>query len=333
VDPESIPLRRFAAAALVGGSPYHPRMELTPAQRRTLEQLIGVGPPPPYNPRLAGEVRRSIERRLGESGVIAGEGEPIWLGKQRLNNRDRCEGLFEATLLREGPPFERSPSTAAGGLFHKAIELDIVTERAFDPVSVSEQAAGRLGDADDGFGAFWRGLDPFGKAELVAEAGRRLSLFRDSLPPLPRRWAPQPELLARVRLGGGAVVLSAVPDLVLGRSRRLLIDFKSGRLWPEHPEDMRFYALVFLLRTGVPPYRVATFFLDSGEWQSEEVSEQMLSRAADRVVQSATTAHSLRSGRHPDLRPGRHCAWCPRRAGCPAVETSDPWIVGVATDR
>ena len=309
-------------------------MELTSTQRRTLEQLIGVGPPPGYDPELAGQIRHSIERRLDASGVLAGEGEPIWLGKQRLNDRDRCEGLFEAALLREGPPFQHSAPTAAGGLFHKAIELDIATSRAFDPRSVSERAARRLGDTDDAFGAFWRELDPFAKAELVVESGRRLTMFRDSFPPLPRRWAPQPELLARVRLAGGRVVLSALPDLVLGCSRRLLIDFKSGRLWPDHAEDMRFYALVFLLRTGVPPYRVATFFLDSGEWQPEEVSEQMLSRAADRVVHSATTAHALRSGRPADLRPGPHCAWCPRRTGCPALEAADPRsAAGVATGR
>ena len=39
---------------------------------------------------------------------------------------------------------------------------------------------------------------------------------------------------------------------------------------------MRFYALLMTLRFGVPPYRVASLFLDSGEWQAEEVAEETL---------------------------------------------------------
>ena len=54
--------------------------------------------------------------------------------------------------------------------------------------------------------------------------------------------------------------------------------------WPEHVEDMRLYALLFTLRFGVPPLRVASFFLRSGECQPEDVSEEMLVRAADRVI-------------------------------------------------
>ena len=44
---------------------------------------------------------------------------------------------------------------------------------------------------------------------------------------------------------------------------RVLVDLKSGRAWPDHPEDMRLYALLYTLRYGVPPYRVATLFLGS----------------------------------------------------------------------
>jgi hypothetical protein len=49
---------------------------------------------------------------------------------------------------------------------------------------------------------------------------------------------------------------------------------------------MRFYALLLALRFGVPPYRVATLYLDSGEWQAEDVDARVLERAADRVVEA-----------------------------------------------
>jgi PD-(D/E)XK nuclease superfamily len=294
-------------------------MELTPAQRRTLERLIGLGSPPPFAPDLAQRVRRSLEDRLRDAGVVAGSQDQLWLGKHRLNDRQRCEGLFQAGLNREGPRFEHSPVTASGRLFHKAIELDVATERAFDPLSVCERAARSAADQDGPFGRYWDGLDRFSRGDLLANAGRHLVLFRDSFPPLVRRWAPQPELYLKVVLAGGQVILSGAPDLVLGRTRRLAIDFKSGRAWPEHPEDMRFYALLLLLRTGVPPYRVATFFLDSGEWQAEDVSEETLERASDRVVAAAGTAVELCAGRTPELIPGRYCPRCPRVSTCPAA--------------
>ena len=58
---------------------------------------------------------------------------------------------------------------------------------------------------------------------------------------------------------------SARPDLAFGRptgpdARSLLIDFKTGGRHGAHVDDLRFYALVFTLRWGVPPWRVATFY-------------------------------------------------------------------------
>jgi hypothetical protein len=80
---------------------------------------------------------------------------------------------------------------------------------------------------------------------------------------------------------------------------------------------MRFYALVMLLRTGVLPYRVATFFLDSGEWQAEDVDEPTLEHATERVIAAARTAAEMTRGGRPTLVPGRYCEWCPRADRCP----------------
>ena len=48
--------------------------------------------------------------------------------------------------------------------------------------------------------------------------------------------------------------------------------------------ELASYALLLTLRFGVPPYRVASFFLESGTWQAEDVTEQTLVHAADRVI-------------------------------------------------
>jgi hypothetical protein len=297
-------------------------VDLTPGQRRTLRDLIGRGRAPPFDPSLADRTRERLDEALADAGVVAADGTSVWLGKRPLTAGERCQALFRAIQMRERPEFEHSTPTAAGALLHKAIELDIGTEREADCRSICCGAADRLRAADRAFRRYWSDLDRFEAAELVAEAGRRLGLFRDSFPPLPRAWSPQAELRVRVRLAGGGVVLSGAPDLVIGRSRRLVVDFKSGRALPEHPEDMRFYALLLLLRTGVPPYRVATFFLDSGEWQAEDVTDRTIERAMDRVVEAAALACRLSRGLEPTLSPGGHCRWCPRRSDCPAVDSS-----------
>jgi hypothetical protein len=294
-------------------------VDLTPAQRRTLEQLIGVGSLPPSDVTLADRVRSRLELRLVNAGILPGVGGPIWVGKHRLNDHQRCEGLFHSALLREGPGFEHSARTAAGALFHRAIELDVATERNLDPRTLCERAAGSLESGDGSFDRYWSSLDELDRALAVTDSGQQLELFRASFPPLTRRWAPQPELRLKAWLVGGRVVLSGTPDLVLGRTRRLVLDFKTGRAWPEHPEDMRFYALLLLLRTGVAPYRVATFFLDSGEWQAEDVTDETVEHAAGRVADAAIATVELSKGLPPTLRAGAHCEWCPRRTRCPAA--------------
>jgi hypothetical protein len=160
------------------------------------------------------------------------------------------------------------------------------------------------------------------------EAVKALELFRHTMPPLRRmrrELAPCTEWPMRVELAGGALVLSGTLDLVLGtsgdgdasRAARLAIDLKTGRAWPEHAEDMRFYALLLALRFGVPPYRVATLYLDSGTWQAEDVDERVLDRAAERVIGAVRAETTLRAGGALPLVPGPYCAWCPRCATCP----------------
>ena len=160
------------------------------------------------------------------------------------------------------------------------------------------------------------------------EVVRRVTLFQASFPPLKplrRELAPISELRVRSELLGGDLVLSGQIDLVMGlpdklepmRATRLAVDLKTGGAYPEFAEDMRFYALLCTLAFGRPPYRVATVFLQSMEWQAEDVTEETLDLAAARVIETATIAAALIGGATPILTAGPHCAWCPRRPTCP----------------
>jgi hypothetical protein len=214
---------------------------------------------------------------------------------------------------------------------HKAIEVDVGARDALDPHSIAGTAAERLAEREERFADFWRQRSEPERDELLMDVVRKVSLFQASFPPLRdlrRETAPVTELPVKAQLLGGDLTISGKIDLVLGlpdrlepcRATRLAVDLKTGGAWPEYAEDMRFYALLMTLRFGVPPYRVASLFLDSGEWQAEDVEEDTLFHAADRVVTAARAAGALLAGREPHLTPGTWCAWCPRAFVCPSAE-------------
>jgi hypothetical protein len=298
-------------------------LELSPAQRRTLDGLIGSGERPVFPTDLVLRLRDRIE----EAARAFELAEPLWLGKSNLSDLGRCPGLFDAVRSGERGPFAFSARFAAGRLAHKAVELEVAGREDRDPHGLVEEASERLRD-DRAFRDYWEGLDPLRRDEALMDAAKTLELFRSTLPPLRRlrrELAPSTEWHVRAELLGGALVLSGQLDLVLGsgsqtepnRASRLAIDLKTGRAWPEHAEDMRFYALVLALRFGVPPYRVATLYLDSGEWQAEDVDARVLDRAADRVIEAVRASAASEAGRPLPLRPGPYCTWCPRAATCP----------------
>jgi hypothetical protein len=311
----------------VGLVAYHDAMLLTDPQRRTLDRLIGTAERPVF----AADLRQRLVDRIEGAARELELGEPLWLGKEALNQLGRCEGRFAARLEGEDPPFEHSVNTAAGVLVHKAIEVDVGARDGQEAHAIAVTAVERLTEREERFAEYWRTRSGPEQDELLMEVVRKVTLFQGSFPPLRelrREMAPVTELPVKALLLGGDLTLSGKIDLVLGvpdrlepgRATRLAVDLKTGGAWPEYAEDMRFYALLMTLRFGVPPYRVASLFLDSGEWQAEEVSEETLLHAADRVVSAARAAGSLLGGREPALTPGSWCSWCPRALTCPSAE-------------
>lgn len=302
-------------------------MQLTEPQRRTLDGLIGTGERPTFPADLAQRLRDRIEGAARELELA----EPLWLGKEKLNQHGRCEGMFRSVLAGEAPPFAHSARSAHGVLLHKAIEVEVGVRDDMDPHEIAQTAVARVLEREERFAEYWRELSPSDQDDSLMEVVRRVTLFQGSFPPLKplrRELSPISELRVRAELLGGALVLSGQIDLVLGvpdrlepnRATRLVVDLKTGSAYPEFAEDMRFYALVMTLRFGVPPYRAASLFLESGTWQAEDVTEEILQHAADRAIEAARAAAALSNGREPELTPGVYCSWCPRAAVCPVAE-------------
>ena len=111
-------------------------------------------------------------------------------------------------------------------------------------------------------------------------------------------------------------------DLVLGvargdEARSLIVDLKTGRSYPGHLDDLRFYALVQTLRIGVPPFRVASYYLDTATFHAEDVTAEMLAVAVRRTVDGAVKMARLLDPATPAaLSPGPTCTWCTLRTTC-----------------
>jgi hypothetical protein len=302
-------------------------MQLTDPQRRTLEQLIGTGERPTVPGDLARRLRDRIEDAVGGLDLP----DTLWLGKEKLTDHGRCEGKYLSAINGEAPPFEHSVKSATGVLLHKAVEVDVGARDGLDAHTIADIAADRLIEREERFAEYWNALAPVDRGDVLMDVARRITLFQATFPPLKklrRELTPIAELPLKAELLGGALVLSGRVDLVLGapdrdrplRAKRLAIDLKTGGAYPEHPEDLRYYALLMTLRFGVPPYRVASLFLESGEWQAEDVNEPGLLHAGDRVIAAARAAAELWAGREPALVPGVYCAWCPRAETCPVAQ-------------
>ena len=196
--------------------------ELTPAQRRTLDGLIGSGERPVF---AADGVPR-VRDRIEEAARAFEPPAPLWLGKSNLSDLHRCPGLFDAVRAGERAPFAFSARTAAGRLAHKAIELEVAGREERGPHDLVEQAAERLTE-DGAFSAYWDGLDELRRDENLMDAAKTLELFRSTMPPLRqmrRELAPSTEWHVRVELLGGrsscrgSSIWSSVRDGRTGRS-------------------------------------------------------------------------------------------------------------------
>jgi hypothetical protein len=102
-------------------------------------------------------------------------------------------------------------------------------------------------------------------------------------------WLPRTQERITIPLAGGAVVLCGVIDLVVGvpssgRASTGLVEVKSGRRMPEHRADVHYYALLETLRSGAPPFRVATYYCATGEIDAEEVTEEVLIASVQRTL-------------------------------------------------
>ena len=279
-------------------------------------------PRPRFDPGLAIALRQQLEEGLG---AVAEElSEPLWVSKRDLGQVHACEGYHQAEKQER---FAWNARTAEGTVVHRALQLSISARPEVPALALVDRALESL-RADETRTSLRPWLLTVGELELAevrARAAHTVVTFRECWPPLLPAWQPRTETLIGADVCEGRVMLRGRADLVLGvargdEARSLIVDLKTGRPHPGHADDLRFYALVQTLRVGVPPFRVASYYLDTAMFQAEDVTPEVLGIAARRTVDGVLRLARLYLGEPPELSPGTVCGWCRERATCPAVD-------------
>lgn len=297
----------------------------TPTQRRVLQELMAAGRPRPSFPDTVAErLRAVLEEGLSEVAARVGP-EGLAIRKADLSQVHACEAHH---LAESSSSFGWNARNARGTVAHKAIELSVSLRPCPPPAALVDLAIDRLveDDWDWGPGRWLSDAPPTEAAELRVYATDVVHKFQDEFPPLKQTWRPRLESSLSALLCGGRVTLKGKVDLALGQAqgteaRVMIVDFKTGQPSAAHVDDLRYYALLETLRVGVPPFRVASWYLDSGHWHQEDVDEGVLDAAARRVVDGVVKVVELRvDGRAPRLQPGPTCGYCVLRAECTGAQ-------------
>lgn len=303
--------------------------QLNPAQQAVIA-LLGKAPGGvAWDAGVADDLRSELYEATDALAEQLGD-EMIWISKHGLSGLHGCETHHLAT---EGK-FSWTVQNVRGTIAHKAIELSIHWDGAAPPVTLVREAVARVGNSDQSASRFIQELTDADMAELRGECTDLVSKFVESFPPLKAAWRPVTESKSRFDLAEGKIVLSGKVDLTLGQSigmepNKVIIDLKSGRRHQSHVDDLRFYALLETLKLGVPPRKVASYYLDEARAQTEEITEAGLRAALARTIDGIHKAVELKQGRAPNVQPGPPCRWCPVSPDC-AVGIA--YLAGEETD-
>lgn len=291
---------------------------LNPAQReviallgRSAEDIERTAMPDGIGALLLEELEKSLEPLADELSPDS----PLWVSKHALSTVHSCEAHH---LAGQGS-FEWSPATVRGTVAHRAIEIGIHVRGTPTPAELVDETIARLvDDTRAPASQYLASLGEYDRAEVRGLAVEHVTAFQECFPPLKAAWIPRTESKVQVSLLGGRIMLSGKVDLTLGRpGAKVIIDLKSGRYAVAHRDDLRFYALIETIKMGVPPRKLASYYLDQARTHPEDVTEPLLRSATRRTIDGIMRMYAItRANQEPVRRPGAQCRWCPIADDC-----------------
>lgn len=288
---------------------------LTPAQESTLAVLRRSGEPLVFTEAFINDLRDEANEAFAHFTDRL-NGNTMFITKHTLASVFDCEAHYLAP-----DDFSWTPARARGQVAHRAIQLLINWRGEAVPTELVDDAVKRLVNEESGLGLWLDTLEPADHADLRGQAGDLVTKFMECFPPLDPRSRPVTESSTQWPVDG-PILLRGRSDLTIGRpegreSRKLIVDLKSGRVQARHREDLRFYALVETMSRRVPPRLLASFYLDSAQPITEDVTEGLLRSALRRTLDGINALVELKVERRPAVaQPGASCRWCPLATTC-----------------
>lgn len=298
-----------------------PATELNPSQRDMLAILRGTRDDRPTFP---SGFRRELQHELDTA--LEDIDARFSVNKHVLSLVHQCEGRHVAV-----DEFHWSPRSARGTIAHVAIELSAGGLPLNPPFALVDSAIARIHQRMDteSLAEYLRDIDDAERAELRVSAADFVIKYQEMFPPLQDQWRINAESPIKA-MANKRITLRGKIDLKLGstngnRSGSLIIDFKTGSPSFSDLDDLRFYALIETLRTGIPPFKWASVYLDSGIAEEEAASQDVLWSTMRRVTDGVRKIAELDAGREPKLTPGIGCRFCPSRSVCEsAIDDYEP---------
>ena len=291
---------------------------LTERQQEIARDLLELGAERPMiEPGLAAELKAKALSEIGALGQTLKPGAKVFASKARLDYALACDELYR--LRTEPGSFTPSRPTVLGALTHRVIELLIVDQQRHPVLELAHEAlAEACADGADN-APFLNALTLPERIDIVRDVCDAVTKFVADWPPIDAAWSPRVE--SSITVAVGRIKINVRPDLLLGiprgdRSRTFIADFKRGDQYPAHRAHTHFYALADTLRSRVAPYRVATYYLDAGEFVADAVTPELLEAALRRTVAGIERMVLVENGEVPERRAGRSCNFCPARDDC-----------------
>ena len=292
---------------------------LNPAQRAVADGLLSLRDAGPH---VDDDTIRQIKRGFTERTQWAVDaldeaGETLSVNKYTIGAALGCE-----TRWQFGGDFSWNVRNASGSVSHRGAELLLVGRLDATPMDAVAAAIELMREENPAFAEFYDEATAAQRAAIHADATTHVTSLAHGFPVLPKKMYPRTEQSFQATLGGRTIQLNARPDLAVGRpagpdARSLLVDLKTGAPHQSHVDDLRFYALVFMLRWGEPPWRIASYYAGDGAWAAEEVDADVLEAAALRTSDAILRmAEIVCSQRPPALSPGTGCNWCALAQTC-----------------
>ena len=292
-----------------------PETTMNPMQQEVLEALSKQPDWQPLSRNVIESIREQLHEGLADVAAKLSPDNAMWVSKHKLTTVHGCEANHMASLTN----FEWTLGNVKGTVLHKAIELGLNWRGPVVPAVVVDEALDQLAHNEGASASqFIEQLPEGDMAQLRSSAIDLYTKFDECFPTLKAAWRPVLESSARYEMFDQRINLSTRADLTLGApGSKVIIDVKSGRLHSSHREELRFYALVEAMRTGMAPRRLASYSLVTARPEVEDVTEGVLQAAVRKTVDGIKHMVELqRDHRKPTTRSGNACLWCPLITSC-----------------